>query len=196
MRFFIIHGTYGHAAENWFPWLQSELKARGHEVIIPTFSTPEGQSLERWLDEFELLRDEIDEDTILIGHSLGSVFILRLLERLDVQVRASILIAPFVSKLGIELDDLNQSFIEGGFNWDRIRPGSREFHVLISGNDPYVPLDEGQKVSNRLMCDPMIIQDAGHFNKEAGYEKFPVLLELIEGIIQEYEGPADSTLPL
>ncbi len=28
-NYFIIHGTFGHNKENWFPWLETELKNQG-----------------------------------------------------------------------------------------------------------------------------------------------------------------------
>ena len=76
MKFVIIHGAYGNPSENWIPWLRESLEKLG-EVIVPEFPTPEGQSLENWRNVF----DSSDENTILIGHSLGPAFILDILER-------------------------------------------------------------------------------------------------------------------
>ena len=33
-NYFIIHGTYGHNKENWFPWLENELTKQGFEILI------------------------------------------------------------------------------------------------------------------------------------------------------------------
>ena len=80
----IIHGTAGNADENWFPWLKKELKKYGYEVIVPQFPTPENQSPENWLKVFENYNNEkyINEDTLLIGHSLGGGFLLWVLENI------------------------------------------------------------------------------------------------------------------
>ena len=45
---FLIHGAYGNPNENWFPWLKKQLENKRNKVIIPTFPTPEGQTLENW----------------------------------------------------------------------------------------------------------------------------------------------------
>lgn len=88
---FIIHGTGGSPEGNWFPWLSKELNKLGHEAYVPKFPTPEGQSLESWLKVFEDYKKYINEETILVGHSLGAAFLLSLLEHLDQPVKASFL---------------------------------------------------------------------------------------------------------
>ncbi len=37
---FLIHGSYGHPQENWFPWLKKELESLGHKVYVPAFPIP------------------------------------------------------------------------------------------------------------------------------------------------------------
>ncbi len=37
MKYLIMHGSYGSPGENWFGWLEKELKALGHEVILEQF---------------------------------------------------------------------------------------------------------------------------------------------------------------
>ena len=81
MNFIIIHGVYGNPEENWFPWLKKELEQNGSEVLVPKFPTPIGQSPESWLRIFSEFENKIDGNTVLIGHSLGAVFILRYLEQ-------------------------------------------------------------------------------------------------------------------
>lgn len=55
MNAFIFHGAGGHPEENWFPWLKRELEAKGLEVFVPKFPTPEGEGLEAWLKVLEPL---------------------------------------------------------------------------------------------------------------------------------------------
>ncbi|MFH1193834.1 MAG: alpha/beta hydrolase, partial [bacterium] len=91
---FIIHGALGDPNENWFPWLKSELERLGFAVYVPAFPTsPKTQTLENWLKVFEEHKDHLDEDTIVIGHSLGPIFLLTILEQIKKPIRAAYFIA-------------------------------------------------------------------------------------------------------
>ena len=96
MKFFIIHGTYGSPDENWFPWLAKELRSKGHEVTVPVFPTPEGQSLESWLEAFEPYLEQIDSETVFVAHSLGPAFVLSVLEKINTKVKACYFVEGFV----------------------------------------------------------------------------------------------------
>lgn len=80
----------------WLPWLQKQLVLKG----IPT-NTPEVPDNWRpdypvWLKEFE--RFDVTPDTILVGHSCGSGFLLRWLsEHPDVKVDRVVLAAPWLN---------------------------------------------------------------------------------------------------
>ena len=180
MRFVIIHGAYGNLEENWLPWLRKGLEEDGHEVIIPRFPTPEGQTLENWLKIFD--GRELNENTIIIGHSLGVPFSLTLLEKH--KVKAAFFVAGFVEKLNVEkYNKINASFIEKEFDWNAIKQNCSTFYVYVSDNDYNVPLEIGKAVAYKLGVEPIIIRGAGHFNTKAGYDKFPKLLEDIKTLI-------------
>ncbi len=90
----IIHGTGGHPQENWLPWLKNELEKLGYTVDIPQFPTPENQTLETWFEVFdrEEYNDKFTENTILVAHSLGGAFALRILEKYQVRIKAAFFI--------------------------------------------------------------------------------------------------------
>jgi len=91
MNFIIIHGVYSNPEDNWFPWLKKELEGQGYEVIVPKMPTPLDQSLESWLRVFSNYESKINEETVLIGHSLGSAFILNYLEKTGKKIKAAII---------------------------------------------------------------------------------------------------------
>src|SRR3989338_7755510 len=102
-KIFIIHGSYGNPKENWFPWLKKKLEAKGHTVFVPSFPTPQRQSLTQWMNVFrEGYLDKVDEDSILVGHSLGPAFILSVLEQVSLSklVRACFFVCGFLGLLG------------------------------------------------------------------------------------------------
>lgn len=80
---------------------EKKLEEVGCEVVVPKFPTPEGQSLESWNHVFSEYSAKIDEDTVFIGHSLGPVFLLNVLESLYFKIKASFFVAGFVGFLGM-----------------------------------------------------------------------------------------------
>ena len=176
----IIHGTKGNPESNWFPWLQKELIALGYSVNVPEMPTPIGQSLINWKDTFKDKVGGFNSDTVLIGHSVGAVFIMRLLEEIDCVISTTILVSPFTGELGIgDYDLLNSSFVKDDFNYAKIKKNGGRLFLLCGDNDPYVPLEQPKNISSGLGVEPIIISGGGHLNSESGYNFFPELLKFL-----------------
>jgi len=181
---FIFHGTAGNPQENWFPWLKKELEKKDCRVFVPQFPTPKGESLESWLDVISKYKKYFDKDTILIGHSKGGLFLLRLLERLKQPVHASFLVSTAIGIKPYVFYDLNYKFTQGyEFNWDKIRSNSKYFTVYHSDNDPYTCIDNGKQISKNLGINLTFIPNSGHFNTKSGYTKFDKLYEDIYSLL-------------
>lgn len=181
IRVVIIHGTEGSPDSNWFPWLANELRMWGIEVLSPQMPTPGGQSLQSWMDAFKEQVGTVGPTTILIGHSLGATFILRILELINKPVFASIFVAGFTSNLGIlKYDQLNKTFIDHPFDWERVRLNIGRPVCFLGEDDPYVPLSQGRRLASQLKVDPIVIEAAGHINAESGFSSFPLLLSELE----------------
>ena len=175
---FIIHGAYGNPKENWIPWLKNELEKQDYKVYVPKFPTPRKQTLNNWLKVFKKYEKYADEDSILIGHSLGVTFILTLLEK--IKIKSAYLVAGFISPLNNpQFDRINRTFINKKFNWRKIRRNCNKFYLFHSDNDPYVPLEKAEEIAKKLKIRIIIVKNAGHFNKDSGYIKFPELLKKI-----------------
>ncbi len=183
MKIVIFHGTGGSPEGNWFPWLKAELAQLGQEVFVPTMPTPDNQSVASWRDATQKQLPFIfGPDTILVGHSLGAVWVAEILsQRRPAPVKASFFISGFLHDLGDEwFDSRNHEFTHYPFNWENIRAMGGDKFVLHGDNDPYVPVAEAEGLANKLGVKPILIKDGGHLNAEAGYTEFPELLALIE----------------
>ncbi|HNT30305.1 MAG TPA: alpha/beta hydrolase, partial [bacterium] len=194
-----------------------QLENCGHEVIVPTFPIedytsfsealkndpllkPTNQNLDNWLKTFKPYLKQIDEQTIFVAHSIAPAFVLHLLQRLEgVKVRASFFVSGFLGRIGIpEYDAVNASFVDGPFDWVRIKQACREFYVISSDNDPYVPYaltedlkarltnylpQEGTILANYLNAKFELIPGGQHLNTSAGYSTFLYLFTLINKVI-------------
>lgn len=180
---FIFHGTGGHPQENWFPWLKSQLEKRGYRVFVPQFPSPVDapSKIDEWFAVMKNYEQFIDKNTILIGHSLGGIFTARILETIQNPVRAAIFVgSPIGVKPILNFDqDLIFSFSGFTFDWLKIKSNAKHFVVFHSDNDPYVGLENGRELARHLGIKLTFIKGAGHFNKAAGYTKFPDLFSKI-----------------
>lgn len=177
---FIFHGTGGHPAENWFPWLKKELEEIGITVYVPHFPTPEGQSVAAWLKVLEPYRKYITRNSIFVGHSLGGVFLLHLLPLIPYKVKAAFFVGMPIGIRPILNYERDSAFGSFDFKWDEIRKKAGLFAVYHSDNDPYVGLENGRELAKRLDTQLTFIPNAGHFNKKSGYLEFDKLLEKLK----------------
>lgn len=176
MNFLIIHGAHGTPEEIWFPWLKNQLEILGHTVTTPAFPTPEGQTLANWLQ----ILPKIQEDIILIGHSVGAAFILSILEHN--KAKAAYFVAGFTGPLGGDLDQINSSFAEKEFDWEAIKGNCSNITAFYSENDPYVSVENAMELKEKLAPTMICVSDAAHFSASTGYFEFPQLLEEIKKI--------------
>lgn len=172
----IIHGTKGSPEGNWFPWLAGELQKTGCIVHVPAFPTPENQSLTSWFKTFDHEKIELNQNSILIGHSIGAVFVARLIERSPKPIKAAFFISGLLGTIGIpEYDELNSTFFANPFNWKQIQVNCPVRFGYVGDDDPYVPKEISEKFYTALNISPTIIPKGGHLNSETGYTTFPTL---------------------
>ncbi len=184
IRVVITHGTESSPDANWFPWLANALRAKGATVVVPRYPTPEGQDLQGWLKVFNSEVGPLAPTDLLIGHSVGAAFVLRVLETAPGRVRAAVLVSGFASILGDpHYDRLCRTFVGTPFNWQKIRRSAENFILFSGDNDPYVPSVYGEEISGRLATSQNVIPGGKHLNGEAGYTKFPELLRELERFI-------------
>jgi len=183
---FLIHGTFGSPDENWMGWLRRELAKKGVEVIAPQFPTGEEQTLKNWMRELERYKHMMGPKTIMVGHNIGPAFIFRVLERSNVKILASFLVAPFSRTIRMpKYDAANSTFLEKEFDWERIRKNCGDFYVYGSDNDPYVKFSQEDFVAKRLEARMRVIEGAGHIDADAGYKEFKELLGDISFLMKE-----------
>ena len=152
---------------------------------MPQFPSPPEipAKISEWFDILKNYEQYFNEETILVGHSLGGVFALRVLEQLKHPIKAVFLTGTPIGVKPILNYDRDNSFGGFDFDWEKIKNNAKHFEVFQSDNDPYVVLENGEQLAKKLSIELTFIPNAGHFNKKAGYLSFPDLLEKIEKIL-------------
>jgi len=161
--------------EHWLPWLQHQLLLKDILAQAPEMPKPYEPNYGEWLKVFDQFL--IDENTILIGHSLGGGFLIRWLSENNVKVGKVILVAPWI--------DTKKVLVTGFFDF-KIDPNlvNKTNGIVIFGSDN----DENdiKESIKALMGEVSNIsyrefQNMGHFVfSSMGKKDFPELLEEVE----------------
>lgn len=182
MIFVIFHGAGGDPDGNWFPRLKEKLEMFGQEVIVPKFPTPEGQSLDNWIKVFNPIYENIKKEKKLcfVGHSLGPLFILHLIEKYNLKLDSAIFVSPFLNILGKNsyIDKINKTFYKTNFDFKLLQKNIPVSYTLYSDNDPYVKSDYSIEFAKKLNSPLLVVKKAGHMNSEVNLNEFPLVFEL------------------
>lgn len=183
----ILHGTLGSPDGNWFQWLKDELESGGMRVWLPALPHAEQPSLQTWAEfVHNKCPFEINEDTLIVGHSSGAILALILAQQNDKPIGQIVCVSVFHDN-SLQWEP-NSRLFDVGFDWGAIRANTAKLLIVHSDNDPYAPLDQAKLVADRCQSELAVVPGQGHFNLEQSnaYKQFPELLDMI-GIKKGYE---------
>ena len=154
---------------SWKDNLQKDL-GQNYDVIYPQMPNKFNARYSEWKIIFEKILPLLRNNLILIGHSLGGIFLAKYLSENDIikKIKAVILIsAPFNNVGDFKL---SKNLISNLNKYKKI--------ILIhSKDDQIVNYDEAEKYKKVLSNVELItFKDKGHFNQES----FPEIVELIK----------------
>jgi predicted alpha/beta hydrolase family esterase len=181
----IIHGTCDRdeyfsdkypslSNSHWLPWLQKQLLINNIFAQTPEMPEAYNPNYEEWSREFS--RFEINEETILVGHSCGGGFLLRWLSENKAKVRKLILVAPWLDPIR----NKTTSFFDFKIDQD-VEERIGEIHLLASKDDATDILESVEIIKNKISkISYHEFLDHGHFiYSHMKTDKFPELLNYI-----------------
>jgi uncharacterized protein len=158
---------------HWKPWIKRKLEEKGFEVSNEMYPEDWLPDYEKWKNVFE--KNKIDENSILIGHSAGTAFLLRWLGENKRKVSKVILIAPSVIKDGkyLGLSKLKDFEFEVS-----LKDYFNELVIFYADDDDEDILESAKMVNEKLGGKLINLSGNGHFTLgDMGTEEFPELLE-------------------
>ena len=155
---FIPGNGGGHTDKNWFPYLNTELRKLGIEIVAAKFPDPVLARRSYWIPFLERLG--ADENTILIGHSSGALAGMRYVETHS--ILGSILVGVCHTDLGLESERLS-GYYDEPWDWDAIKMNQKWIAIFASMDDPFIPVDESRYVRDQLSATYFEFTDRGHF---------------------------------
>jgi uncharacterized protein len=187
-RAFIIHGYLGYPTEAWLPWLKSELEKRGYQVWLPAMPHPDRPVISEWVAFIGKLVGEPDTKTVLIAHSLGCEAVLHYLEMLGKGARSvgkTVLVAtsfptgmsPEEADKNTEGDQILKPWLTSRVDSKSVRIAAGTCTVILSDNDPYIPVVEANASFKGSLAAKIIIEHGkGHFNEDDRITELPSAL--------------------
>ncbi|MCK9351715.1 MAG: alpha/beta hydrolase [Candidatus Paceibacterota bacterium] len=162
--------------KDWKDSLQEKLGG-AFDVLQPRMPNASNAQYEEWKLWFEKAAVLLDDDIILVGHSLGGIFLAKYLSENDFpkKIKATFLIsAPFSNGE----DEPLGSFVLSKPLKKMEKQGGKIF-LYHSKDDKVVPFTEVKKYIDQLAgATTHFFEDRGHFNLES----FPELIQEIQNI--------------
>lgn len=186
-RAFIIHGWDGYPEEGWFPWLKKELEKKGFKTATPAMPNSLKPKIKTWVNFLSKQIGIPDENTFLIGHSMGARTIIRYLESLpkNAKIGGVTLVAG-----GVHLNDTAyeceedketaRPWIETPINWGKVKTHTDNFVCVFSDNDPYIPLQDAEIFKEKLSAKIIIEHNKKHFSGCDGIYELQSVFEVLK----------------
>lgn len=161
--------------KSWKQTIRHDLGER-FDVLTPSMPTRENAKYVEWKMMMDKIKPHLQKNVILIGHSLGGIFLAKYLSNDQfmgnfLTYKAAILISAPYS------DEATETL--GDFTFKN-SPLFQNVHLFHSKDDPIVPYAEVTKYQTVLPeSSSHIFSDKGHFNTE----RFPELVSLLKSLL-------------
>lgn len=185
-RVVIVHCWDGIPEYCWYPWLKRELEVKGVEVIVPAMPETSMPKMNLWVPALADVVGKPDEDTILVGHSIGCATIMRYLETLGInkKIGGAVFVAGFTTDLGFE--EIH-SFFEMPFDFQEIRSHLSQLTVIYSDDDPFVDEKYASILHDELGAHCLRLKGKKHFSgsvdKEESCHLLPEALDAVMNML-------------
>lgn len=135
----------------WYPFIKKQFESLGHDVVLLKLPQPSAPNADEWFKELEREVSKHDAaDTVLVGHSLGGLNILRFLHHYDAgkkgKLAGVVLVATMAHEVGY---DFLKPFFED-WDWANIKSSARHFRLLTAIDDPVLVPDPMKHVRTIL----------------------------------------------
>lgn len=169
--------------EEYTSWTGSYLDnklGKKYHIIRPKFPCKENAKYEEWKIIFENYLKAMDKDIILIGNSLGGIFLAKYLSenKIKKNILGTFLVCPPFDNT-CPGEDLVGGFKLGN-DLSLLEKQSQKLYLLFSKDDPIVPISHAEKYREKL-ADAKIIaykSKKGHFFVKT----FPEIIKMITAL--------------
>ncbi len=181
---FIIHSFNNGTKDSFGQYLIDECSTLGVNVIFPQFPTGENANYSDWcrvLDKY-LLEGLLNNDSIIVAHSLGAHFIPKYIAAKNIEINTFISCAGFINKTHKEnaFDKIIDDFLPTKAQIEKDILLMKHRYAIYSDNDSISSLKELTNYAERFEAEKIFVPNAGHFGPKSGIRELPEALEIIK----------------
>ena len=168
----ILHGWGGSDAPHWQAELAAEIAKNYGTVSFPLLDNCHFPSKNRWIKQVKTILKDFKPDTV-VCHSLANTLWFWLCQEDIETVQRLFMVSP--PSLQTEEATINTFFpctVPKNLY-------AKEIQMIVSDTDPWVKMDEAQKIAMQINAKFITIHDAGHINDDSGYGKWDLIETLV-----------------
>lgn len=181
----VLHGMSCYLEECWLPKLiENANKLEISEIIVPHFPLLKDITYEKWENIFSKSLNKINENTIIIAHSLSTLFIIRFIFKFGLSFKALICIGGgYTKKITEEYKHL-VDFLpnEKEFNFAKNHIKNR-FHIF-SDNDTIWTQQQIKKYNEFLHPVQIKTHNCGHYGRQSQIKEIKELNLILKSLIK------------
>jgi predicted alpha/beta hydrolase family esterase len=142
-RVIIAHGWNDGENNAWINWLAEELKRRHYEVVRPVFPHVHVPRPTQWVAALREAAGDLDDQTVIVGYSLGVPTVLRYLNDYPggVRIAGVVLVAGFGDGWGRR----PAALFDPPLDFERLRHRARYRVCIYSDNDYLIAPSRSQQ---------------------------------------------------
>lgn len=179
-NFVLVHGFNSGPDRNFLPWMKKQLEKLGFKVQIPELPNPAAPKEQEQV-EYVLKNVDFDENTVLLGHSLGAVVALKVVEQLKTEIAGLVLVGGFVQPKFKDGTRPYSGDFSWEFDWSSIVSKVAHKTVVFDPSDPVIPYAQTQLLADHLQVEPQSARAArGHFRGKVEGGLFECLIPTVE----------------
>ncbi|MBP9694896.1 MAG: leucine--tRNA ligase [Candidatus Magasanikbacteria bacterium] len=158
-NYIILHGFGSTSKRGFKPWLQKELEKQGHTVWNPDLPHTDKPKVN---EQAQFVLDNapfpIDQNTIIVGHSLGGPVTYKVLEKTKKKIHKAILVDPAYKPA---YNDKPRPAVDASsnwrFDWKKIKSKANKFVILADQSYSVIKKEHLVDLSEKVNGDLLVV---------------------------------------
>jgi len=182
LNYVLLHGFTATSKSNFLPWVKDKLEKTGAKVVVPDLPNTKTPTEDEQVN-YVLENIDFNENTILYGHSLGTVVAMKVVEKLDKKIAGLVLSGAFMEP---DFKDHERNFdkkFNWNFNFEKIKNNIGFIKIISDLHDSAVPIEQGRKLKEKLGAELKEVEaEEPHFDAEVEPEILKAISQKLEAV--------------